>query len=64
MITDYIAQVDYQQHERELTDRIERRRLAGERAAARFEGGRLELLARMARTARATRGATTRTVAC
>ena len=33
MITDYIAQVDNQQHERELVETLERRRVAAERVA-------------------------------
>ena len=55
MITDYIAQVDYHQHERELAESVERRRQAGERAAQQLKGGRLELIAQLARQARTTR---------
>lgn len=55
MINDYVAQVTAQQRERELVQKVEQRRLAGERAAARLGGGRLELIARMARRSRATR---------
>jgi hypothetical protein len=55
MYTDFTAQSDIQQQERELTARLERRRVAAERAAAQLPGGRLELIARLARQARATR---------
>lgn len=55
MFTDFTAQSTYQQQERELTARLERRRVAAERAAAQLPGGRLELIARLARQARATR---------
>jgi hypothetical protein len=55
MYTDFTAQSDYQQQERELTERLERRRVAAERATAGLPGGRLELMARLARQARATR---------
>ncbi|WP_332663286.1 hypothetical protein [Aeromicrobium sp.] len=65
MITDYIAQVDNQQHERELVERLERRRAAAERVAAeRFNGDRLALIAHLARTARATRVVAARPVSC
>jgi hypothetical protein len=52
MYTDYIAQSDHQQHEHELAQRLERRRVAAERAVADLPGGRLELIARFAREAR------------
>ncbi|MCW2841545.1 MAG: hypothetical protein JWR55_3028 [Aeromicrobium sp.] len=55
MYTDFTAQSDIQQQERELTARLERRRIAAERATAQLPGGRLELIARLARQARATR---------
>lgn len=65
MITDFIAQVDNQQHERELVQTLERRRAAAERAAAeRFNGDRLALIAHLARTARATRAVSARPVSC
>ena len=65
MITDYIAQVDNQQHERELVQTLERRRAAAERVAAeRFNGDRLALIAHLARTARATRAVSARPVSC
>ena len=64
MITDYIAQVDNQQHERELVETLERRRVAAERAARSFNGDRLAVIAHLARTARATRGVTARPVSC
>ena len=65
MITDYIAQVDNQQRERQLVESIERRRVAAERVTAqRFDGDRLALMAHLARTARATRAVATRPVAC
>ena len=64
MITDFIAQVDNQQHERELVETLERRRVAAERAARRFNGDRLAVVAHMARTARATRAVAARPAAC
>ena len=65
MITDYIAQVDNQQRERQLADSVERRRVAAERVAAQALGGeRLALIAHLARTARATRAVAARPVAC
>jgi hypothetical protein len=57
MYTDFTAQSDYQQQERELAARLERRRLAAERATDQLPGGRLELMARLARQARAARTA-------
>jgi len=63
MITDYIAQVDNQQHERELVETLERRRAAAERVARRYNGDRLAVIAHLARTARATR-AVARPVSC
>jgi hypothetical protein len=65
MLTDFIAQVENQQHERELVETIERRRVAAERAVAdRFEGDRLAFMAHLARTARATRAVSARPVSC
>jgi hypothetical protein len=56
MITDYIAQQEIQNRERELVVKVERRRVAAERAAAEhFNGDRLALMAHIARQARATR---------
>lgn len=58
MYTDFNAMSDYQQHERELAERLERRRVAAERATAKLRGGRLELIARLARESRRPRGVT------
>ncbi len=56
MITEYIAQQEIQNRERELVTKVERRRVAAERAAAtKFNGDRLALMAHIARQARATR---------
>lgn len=55
MFTDFTAHSIHQQQERELAERLERRRVAAERAAAQLPGGRLELIARLARQTRATR---------
>jgi len=65
MITEFIAQVDIQQHERELTRSLERRRAVAERVAARrFDGDRLAMIAYLARQARATRAVAARPVSC
>lgn len=65
MITDYIAQVDSQQRERQLVETVERRRATAERVSAeRFNGDRLALIAHLARTARATRAVAVRPVSC
>ncbi len=65
MITDYIAQVDIQQHEAELVETLERRRVVAERVAARrFNGDRLAMIAHLARQARATRAVAARPVSC
>jgi hypothetical protein len=64
MITDYTAQVDTQQRERELAVTLERRRVAAERAAMQFDGDRLALIAHLARAARTTRVAAARPVSC
>lgn len=64
MITDFIAQSDYEQRERELNQRVEHRRIAAERAAERFEGDRLALIAHLARSARATKAVAARPAAC
>ncbi|MEV7395857.1 hypothetical protein [Aeromicrobium sp. NPDC092404] len=64
MITEYLAQVDHQQHERELAETLERRRVAAERLVAeQFNGDRLALMAHLARTRRATL-AVARPVSC
>ncbi|MDR7086515.1 hypothetical protein J2X11_001354 [Aeromicrobium panaciterrae] len=56
MITEYIAQQEIHNRERELVTKVERRRVAAERAAAKnFNGDRLALMAHIARQARATR---------
>jgi hypothetical protein len=57
MYNDFIAQVDAQQHERELSERLEERRLAAERAVQEH-GSRLALIAHLARQSRAPRGFT------
>ena len=54
MITEFIAQSEHQQHERELTQRLERRRVAAERAVQDHGGERLAVIAFLARTSRAT----------
>jgi len=55
MYTDYIAQSESRQHERELVERLEHRRIAAERAVQEHGGERLALLAHWAREARAAR---------
>nr|MCW2727957.1 hypothetical protein [Aeromicrobium sp.] len=52
MINDYTFQIESQQHERELTERLERRRLAAERAVTEHGGSRLAVIAHLARQAR------------
>lgn len=64
MINDYIAQIDNQQHEAELVNTLERRRVAAERDSMRFDGDRLALIAHLARTSRATRAVAVRPVTC
>lgn len=64
MFNDYIAQVETQQHERELTETLERRRVAAERDAMQFDGDRLALIAHLARAARNTRAVAARPVSC
>jgi len=64
MITDYTAQVQFHQHEAELVQKVERRRIAAARATERFDGDRLALIAHLARTARATRAVAARPIAC
>lgn len=54
MYNDFIAQVDAEQQERELTDRLEQRRIAAERAVQ-DHGSRLALIAHLARESRAPR---------
>ncbi len=59
MITEYIAQQEIHNRERELVTSAERRRLAAEKAAAaKFNGDRLALMAHIARQARAARATT------
>lgn len=55
MINDFTSQVQTQQAERELTQRLERRRIAAERAVQEHGGERLALIAHLARQTRATR---------
>ena len=56
MITEYIAQQEIHNRERQLVTNAERRRVAAERVAAeKFNGDRLALMAHIARQARATR---------
>jgi hypothetical protein len=57
MNTDYTTQIENNQHERELVESLERRRIAADRAAASFDGDRLALLAHLARAARRDRSA-------
>jgi hypothetical protein len=53
MINDYIAQVESHQNERELSARLERRRIAAERAVQNHGGSHLAVIAYLARQARA-----------
>ncbi|MRJ78088.1 hypothetical protein GEV29_16240 [Aeromicrobium sp. SMF47] len=55
MFTEYTAQVAVQQRERELTERLERRRVEAERAVAEHGGERLAFVAYLARQSRAAR---------
>lgn len=64
MTTDFIIQTEYRQRERELARSVERRRAAAERAAERFGGDRLALIAYLARSARATRAVGSTQAAC
>lgn len=64
MYNDYIAQIDNQQRERELTQAVERRRIAAERAAMRFDGDRLALIAHLTRAARRTQPKPGHPVSC
>ncbi|MEJ7635990.1 hypothetical protein [Aeromicrobium sp.] len=64
MITEYLAQADTQQRERELVETLERRRVAAERAVEHFGGNRLALIAHLARTARASGGVNAHPVSC
>ena len=56
MYTEFAAQVEAQQHERELTERLERRRVEAERAVQEHGGERLAVIAFLARQTRAGRG--------
>lgn len=58
MINEFAVQFEIQQHERELTERIEHRRVAAERLAQQHGGSRLAVMARRARQARVSRAAT------
>lgn len=58
MYTELTAMSNYHQQEIELAERLERRRIAAERATAKLPGGRLELIARLARQSRRPRHAT------
>ena len=64
MNTDYMTQVEHRRHEAELAETLERRRVAAERDAMRFDGDRLALMAHVARAARATRVVTPEPVSC
>lgn len=64
MYNDYVAQTENQQRERELTRTVERRRMVAERAAMRFDGDRLALIAHLARAARLTHADPARPVSC
>lgn len=55
MLTEFTAQTQVHHHEQELTERLERRRVAAERAVAEHGGERLALIAFLARQARAPR---------
>lgn len=55
MISEFIAQQEIHNRERELAITVERRRVAAERAAEQFNGDRLALMAHIARQARAAR---------
>ena len=52
MINEHIAQLEAQQYERELAGRLERRRIAAERAVREHGGERLAVIAHLARQAR------------
>lgn len=64
MFNDYLAQTEIQQHERELAETLEHRRVAAERDAMQFGGDRLALIAHLARAARTTRVAPARPISC
>lgn len=63
MWNDFIAQIDQQQHERELVERLERRRIAAERAVQEH-GSRLAVVAQLAREARGRRVGAARPAGC
>jgi hypothetical protein len=52
MIDEFSAQIQSQQYERELTERLERRRIAAERSVQEHGGSRLAVIAYLARQAR------------
>ncbi len=55
MFTEFTAQSQVQQQERELTRTLERRRVAAERAIQQHGGERLALIAHLARESRRAR---------
>lgn len=61
MYDDFTTQIQYQQRERELTERLEHRRVAAERATQEH-GSRLAVIAFLARERRAGRGVPARPV--
>jgi hypothetical protein len=63
MFTEYTAQSLAQQQERELAQKLERRRVAAERALEQHGGERLALIAHLAREGRRARRATPRPIA-
>lgn len=64
MINEFAVQFEIQQHERELTEHVEHRRLAAERVAQQRGFSRLAVMARRARQARVGRGAAGTPVGC
>ncbi|KQX75200.1 hypothetical protein [Aeromicrobium sp. Root472D3] len=58
MFTEFTAQAQVQQQERELTRALERRRVAAERAIEQHGGERLALIAHLARESRRARPTT------
>lgn len=52
MFTEFTVQSEIQQQERELVQRLERRRVAAERAVEQHGGQRLAVVAHLARRAR------------
>ncbi|WP_456696404.1 hypothetical protein [Aeromicrobium sp. P5_D10] len=64
MINEFAIQIEIQQHDRELTERIEQRRIATERAAEERGVSRLAVMARRARLARVSRSAAGTPLSC